>query len=390
VLCTSLLGAVTLAATPAAAQARIAVNDVQASENTGSMTFTITRQAGLLSGAVTVAFATVDDSARSPSDYAAVSGSRTFPATLIPQAQSQHVTVEVAEDALDEPSETLRLVVSGAGVSDGQGIGTIDDDDAAPTVEASDASPVAEGATAQFGIRLSRPSGRDVSVAFATADGSAVAGQDYAARSARITIHAGSTSVAVGVALIDDAADEPDETFELRLSAPGAATLGDSAGVATIVDGDPPTAGPSAGPPAPGPAGGSGTSYPSTGSGSRGLPQLGVSSPRLRQPSTALVTISCPRQSERCSGRLTLFSRPSKRSRIKALRSERRLGRRSFNLPGGGAQTLRIALSRRDRALLRRAGRMSVRAYVVTTDSAGRTGVRRVNGTLVARTRHSG
>jgi hypothetical protein len=87
---------------------------------------------------------------------------------------------------------------------------------------------------------------------------------------------------------------------------------------------------------------------------------------------------------------VTVFSRPSKRSSIKALRKERRLGRQSFTLAGGHSRTLRIALSRRDRALLRRAGRMRVRLYVVTTDSSGQRGVRRVNGTLVARTRHSG
>jgi hypothetical protein len=39
--------------------------------------------------------------------------------------------------------------------------------------------------------------------------------------------------------------------------------------------------------------------------------------------------------------------------------------------------------------LLRRAGRISVRAYAVTEDGAGRTGVRRVNGTLIGRTTHS-
>ncbi|MBW3653639.1 MAG: hypothetical protein KY433_08610, partial [Actinobacteria bacterium] len=113
-------------------------------------------------------------------------------------------------------------------------------------------------------------------------------------------------------------------------------------------------------------------------------------SPRLRQPATVLVTLACPRQSGRCRGRMTIFSRPSRRSRIRALRTERRLGRRNFNLSGASTHTLRIALSRRDRVLLRRAGRISVRAYVVMTDSAGRTGVRRVNGTLVARTSHSG
>jgi hypothetical protein len=392
VLCTLLLGGSALVAVPASAHAQITVDNVRAAEGNGSVTFTITRQAGLLAlRRVTVGFETADGSARSQADYTPASGSRTFPAALLPEEQTEHVTVSVKRDGLDEPDETLRLLVGGDGVSDGEGIGTIADDDPAPAVGVGDAAPAAEGADAAFAIGLSKPSGRDISVAFATADGSAVAGQDYSARSGRITIPAGATSAGVGVALIDDGSDEPDERFELRLSAPSAATLGDAAGAAAIVDNDaPPASGgpPSAKPPGPG---GSGTGQPPlTGSGGRGLPQLGVSSPRLRRPSTVLVTISCPPPSGSCSGRLTLFSRPTKRSKIKALRKERRLGRKSFDLAGGSSQTLRIALSRRDKVLLRRAGRMPVRLYVVTSDSAGQTGVRRLNGTLVARTRHSG
>ena len=389
-----LLGGFALAAVPAAAEARVYVDNARAAEGSGEITFTITREAGLLAlRRVTVSFTTADGSATSQADYSPASGAHTFPVTLLPQQQTEHVTVSLKRDGLDEPNETLRLLVSGDDVSDGEGVGTITDDDAAPAIGVRDAAPAAEGASAAFSVGLSKPSGRDVSVTFATVDGSAVAGQDYSARSGRATIPAGATSVGVGVALIDDGTHEPDERFELRLSAPSAAALGDAAGVAAIVDNDAPAASggpPSARPPGDGSNGSGSGPPPLSGSGSRGLPQLGVSSPRLRQPATVLVTISCPAQSGSCSGRMTLFSRPTKRSKIKALRKERRLGRESFSLAGGSSRTLRIVLSRRNRALLRRAGRMPVRLYVMTTDSAGQSGVRRVNGTLVARTRHSG
>ena len=102
-----------------------------------------------------------------------------------------------------------------------------------------------------------------------------------------------------------------------------------------------------------------------------------------------LVTVSCPTSSGRCSGRITIFSVPSAKSKIKALRRERRLGRLTFDVIGGRAQTLQLKLGATDRALLRRTGRMRVRAYALTQDSAGRTGVRSVNGTLIARTAHS-
>jgi hypothetical protein len=101
------------------------------------------------------------------------------------------------------------------------------------------------------------------------------------------------------------------------------------------------------------------------------------------------MTLSCPVSAGRCSGRITLFTIPNARSKIKALRRERRLGRVEFSLPGGRSQTLALSLGRTDRALLQRTGRMRVRAYAITQDSAGRTGVRSVSGTLIARTAHS-
>jgi len=394
VLCTLLLGVGALGAGAPAAHAQIAVGNAQASESAGSLTFTITREAGLLAPAATVAFATADGSATAPADYAAASGSRTFPGTLLPATQTQHVTVAIVGDALDEVDETFRLHISGAGVSDGEGIATIQDDDPPPVVRVVDAPPAAEGATALFTIALNRASGRSVGVSFATADGSAIAGQDYAARGGSLTIPAGSTAVALGVPLIDDTVDEPDETFQLRLNGPSAAALGDASATATILDDDLPPA--AAAPPvAPAPAGPAPLpTIPVTGSGaptnSGALPRLGVSAPRLRRPSTILVTVACPRASVRCRGRMTIFSRANRRSKIKALRRERRLARRNFNLRGGATRTLRMALSRRDRVLLKRAGRMKVRAYVLTTDAAGRSGVRRVNGVLISRTSHSG
>jgi hypothetical protein len=354
-------------------------------------TFTLTRSAPLLGGPVTVSFETVDATAHAPADFEDTRGTRTFPGALLGGTQTQQVAVPIAGDRLDEPNESFRLAVSGAEVTDGTGIGTIVDDDPPPAVRVADAADATEGGTASFAVDLSAPSGRDVTVAFATADGSATAGQDYTARSGRLTIPAGSTSAAVPVALLDDGVDEPSESFELRLSAPVAATLGRAAATATILDDDEPLAQPSpavgggqqpARPPAP-PTGGSATP-PSSAS-----PRLGLGSPRLRPPATALVTISCPQEAGSCSGSLTLFSRASTRSKIKALRRERRLGRRTFTLAGGRTRTLEIRLGRRDRGLLQRAGRMAVRAFAVTQDGAGRTAVRSVNGTLLRRTEHS-
>jgi hypothetical protein len=380
-------------AAPAAAQASISVNDVALTEGDGptSVTFTLTRSAGLLAGATSVAFTTADVGAVSPADYLLTRGTRDFPGTLLPATQVQTVTVPIVGDRLDEPTETFRLVVSGAEVADGEGVATIADDDPPPFIGVNDAAPAPEGATATFGVALSAPSGRDVTVAFATANGSAVAGQDYTARAGTLTIPAGSTAAAVGVALIDDAADEPAESFELRLSAPTAATLVDAAGTATIIDNDEPpaaaTSPASTAPPAPPKLPLPPTSQPSTASsiGTR----LVIGNPRLRQPATGLVTIACPPSAGTCTGQLTLFTRPNTRSKIKQLRKERRLGQRKFTLAGGSTTTLAFKLSRADRSLLDRAGRMNVRAFAVTRDSTGRSDVRSAGGVLLRRTAHS-
>ena len=399
---TCVLGALLLVAlvwaSPAAAST-VTVGDVQVAES-GSATFTLTRVAGFLASATSVAYRTADASATTPADYVAASGACGFESSLFGATQTQQVTVAINADALDEPDEAFRLLISGAEVADGEAVATIDDDDPAPSVSVGDSPAVIEGAAgakASFAVRLSAPSGRQVSVRYATADGGATAGQDYTARSGTLVLAAGSTQAPVDVGVLDDGADEPAESFELRLSAPVAASLGDAVATATILDDDEPPAAPVVAVPKPATTTGSSTqpSVPPAGSpgsttaGSSTRTSLGLSSPRLKRPSTVLMTLSCPLDAGRCRGRITLFSVPNTRSKIRALRRERKLGRVTFAVRGGRAQTLALALGRSDRALLRRTGRMRVRAYATTEDAAGRTGVRSVGGTLIARTAHS-
>ena len=80
---------------------------------------------------VTVAYATSDQTATAGLDYTAVSGTLTFP----PGTTSQEVLVPVLGDTLDEPDETFLVTLSGpshAVLGDGQGQGTILDDDVTP------------------------------------------------------------------------------------------------------------------------------------------------------------------------------------------------------------------------------------------------------------------
>jgi hypothetical protein len=106
------------------------------------------------------------------------------------------------------------------------------------------AASVAETAgTAAFTITRTGGSDGAVSIAVATSNGSASAGQDYAALNTTVSFAAGDTSEkTVTVPITDDAAGEPDETLTVTLSAPtGGATLGATATASlTITDDDPP------------------------------------------------------------------------------------------------------------------------------------------------------
>ena len=80
-------------------------------------------------------------------------------------------------------------------------------------------------ASLDFAVTLHRAASREVSVDYATADGTAAAGADYTAASGTLTFAPGETAKTVSVALLDDAIDEGKETFRLKLSNPRGAYL---------------------------------------------------------------------------------------------------------------------------------------------------------------------
>ena len=97
---------------------------------------------------------------------------------------------------------------------------------------------VGGGAKAVFSLSLSAPSAVPVTVAYRTADGTAVAGSDFTATSGTVTFAPGATKAEVSVAVIGDATTESSETFSLVLSSPQGATLAQATAVGTILDDD--------------------------------------------------------------------------------------------------------------------------------------------------------
>ena len=91
-----------------------------------------------------------------------------------------------------------------------------------------------EGGSAAFTVTLSEAAAGPVTVDYATADGTAVAGADYTAQSGTLTFAAGQTRMTVEVALLDDGTAEGEETFALSLSNAQGAALGDAEAAGTI------------------------------------------------------------------------------------------------------------------------------------------------------------
>src|SRR5205085_2618543 len=132
---------------------------------------------------IAVDYATVDGTAVAGSDYSATSGTLTF----APGVTSQQFTVNTTDDNIAEATETFFVNLtnaSNATIANSQGIGTITDNDGTPTVQFSAAtSSVSEGDTGTtpvtLTVNLSEPSASTVTVNYATADGTALAGSDY-------------------------------------------------------------------------------------------------------------------------------------------------------------------------------------------------------------------
>ena len=90
--------------------------------------------------------------------------------------------------------------------------------------------------SAALAVALSAPTSKQVKVDYATADGSAVAGADYVAKSGSLTFQPGETAKTVNVTVNGDGIAEGPETFTLELSSPANGNLADSRGVASVLD----------------------------------------------------------------------------------------------------------------------------------------------------------
>src|SRR5262249_43300625 len=152
-----------------------------------------------------------DCTATAGSDYVATTGSLTF----APGETSKTVTVAVNGDTLGESDETFYVNLTNpanATCADGQGLGTIRNDDLALSINNVSVLEGNNGFTnAIFSVTLSGPSTLAVTVNFATASGTATSGTDFQALSGTLTFNPGETSKTITVKVKGDKTVEANE-----------------------------------------------------------------------------------------------------------------------------------------------------------------------------------
>jgi hypothetical protein len=234
--------------------------DFQVIEGRRTAVITVERSHGE-TGAVSVQYATANGTATAGQDYQAASGTLSWAAG---DESRKSFAVQILDDSAQEGTETVRLALSNP-----TGGATLDDERATAVLTILDAGPGGDGNGGDDGNRngpgvikiddgvfqalegagvarvvVERSHGETgtVSVRWATADGSAHQGEDYTAASGVLTWAAGDgRNKVIEVPVLDDAADEGNETVRVVLSDPaGGATIDPErkAATVTIVDDD--------------------------------------------------------------------------------------------------------------------------------------------------------
>ena len=90
----------------------------------------------------------------------------------------------------------------------------------------------------KFSVTLGKQSGAKTAVRFATGGGTATPGVDYTAKTNNLAFNPGITSQPIKIPIMGDLALEPNETFQVTLSAPKGLRIIDGTGVGTIQNDD--------------------------------------------------------------------------------------------------------------------------------------------------------
>ena len=193
---------------------------------------------------VTVDYATVSNSALSPSDYLPLSGTLTFN----PGDQSRTITVPLVDSEFKEFDETFwvnltNIQANGANVvfAKQQSEVTIVDDDRG-LLSINDVSVDENAGFVELTISLDRPDDTLFTVDFITAPGGAESNSDFQHTTGTATFNPGDLSQRITIPIINSDLVEFDETFLVQLlnvqSTGIYPKISDSQGEVTIIDDD--------------------------------------------------------------------------------------------------------------------------------------------------------
>ncbi|MFS4416283.1 Calx-beta domain-containing protein [Maribacter sp. 2307ULW6-5] len=226
----------------------ISVADFTVDENAGTADFVITYTGPTVAGSFTVDFAVADGTAVDPDDYSVATAgtSVTFPDGTL-SGDTQSVTVNIVDDVILEASENLDIALGAVSnplipVIDGNGVGTITDNDGIPGVTGltiNDVTVNEEDGTAALTVTLTGQLQDSFTVDFATQDDTAVAIEDYTETLGQLTFagNDGETQT-ISIPIVDDVVLENLESFNVLLSNLSTTAIGilDDTGVVSIID----------------------------------------------------------------------------------------------------------------------------------------------------------
>ncbi|MEM9215200.1 MAG: Calx-beta domain-containing protein [Cyanobacteria bacterium P01_F01_bin.150] len=204
------------------------------SEEAGSVTFTV-RLSGETTEPISVNFET-SGSAIATQDYTLPT---TNTLTFNPDDPLEKtITIDIINDSDPEPNETLMVNLSSPNpanviITEAKGMATILANDGAlplllPSVSIDGVAVDEDGGTALFLVSLSNPNqDQPITIDYRTADGTAIADQDYIPKQNSLTFNPGeSSNQLIEIEIIDDnQPNETDETFKVILENPSPSNL---------------------------------------------------------------------------------------------------------------------------------------------------------------------
>ena len=208
----------------------------EGNSGTTPMTWTL-NLSSVATGPVTVGYSIEANTAATPGDYVQGTNPLSGTLTFASGESAKTLNVNIVGDTVNEGNEIVHLKLSApsnATLGTSQYNGTILDDDTTPVLTLDPGPTVAENSgPANFTVKLNPASGREVTVNFTTANGTASSPGDFAGGTQKVTFAPSETTKVVPITIVDDANYEGEETFSATISGAAFGTVDATKSTAT-------------------------------------------------------------------------------------------------------------------------------------------------------------